>query len=191
MWSLFAVPFGIAALFVGIGAWRDPLPAFIRRWMIDIYPLEADADSFSRFFGKTRERAEKSILVARLIAPLVGSVFVVVGLWLAASEVHCGAVLPNLSGIIGPLAWSPWPGMWVFVVFAVAMTAWGTRGERWYVRIAAIVFVTAWSICGGQAAGFHTGVYAKRWFVLCGLLTAAVLLVSLVYYRLNRGSRTG
>lgn len=78
------------------------------------------------------------------------------------------------------LQWTWWPGIW----FGLGMgTLVGFQNARKKALIVAIpqVFLTAcFGIAAGEAAGFHVGAYAGRWFAVAIICIALVGLIEVV-----------
>ena len=164
IWGLFATPIGAFVFYLGILAWRRPQSATVKSFLIEGYPPEEQADPISRFFGWTREKAgPANVGVFRILGPVNGSIFFIVGLWLTIANLACVSKLPALRLPLGPLHFTFWAPMVPFVAVAAMigfMNAW--RMKPVY-RELEVLLTVAFGIAGTEAAAYHVGVQAQRW----------------------------
>jgi hypothetical protein len=120
------------------------------------YPTYDEADPISRLLGWTRERARPGNTWAwRFIGPINGTVFLVVGVWVTISQIHCGTPLPSLSicrPLFGPLQWRTLDGFpSIFILFAGVIGF--MQGYRMHpaFRVLAILLALAFGISGSEA----------------------------------------
>jgi len=176
---------GPIALYFGILCWTRPDSNIVQYLVFSRYPTDDEADPVSRFFGFTREMAgPANLLVWRLLGPLIGSVFTFVGLWITVSQIRCGFQLPEVRSILGTLSWRD--PSWIFVLFAGAIGVWNGYRMQPILRELYIVLTVAFGLAASEAAAFHTGIQADRWFAM-GML--ALAFSGIVWYSNNRFAR--
>jgi hypothetical protein len=97
---------GAAMLALSVLAWRNPQGRLIQRLLVNRWPTEAEADPVSRFFGWTREKAgPNQIWSARLMAPIVGSVFFLAGVYTTWGLIaYCPSYQYIMPDVFGPIA---------------------------------------------------------------------------------------
>lgn len=181
------VGFGVFALYCGIMAWRRPESRFIQGQLFDRYEPEDAAGPVSRFFGLTRERAGPWNLAGwRILGPLNGTIFVVVGIWITVAQILCGFHLPDLRPLIGPVEVTYWAPSIPFIGFAMAIAVWRSyrSGIGWC--IADTILVAAFAFAASEAAAYHVGIQANRWFTLAIVPLVATALLYWLRTRLRK-----
>ena len=144
---------GTLALFWGAVAWDLRLPKVLRSIIVAFAPADIDQPSTNRN-------------VVRFLGPFNGTAFVLAGAYIVWGKMHCGTWNLALPNIVGPIAFSDWPGVYVATVVAAAFTFWNTRGEENLpMRLVAIAWMAFTGFATGEAAGFHTGIHAMQWGV--------------------------
>lgn len=175
----FFILFGSVFAYLGVLGWIKPSSKIVQDSLVNRYPREEEAGPILRDLGFTREQlGPTNLLIFKLIGPLVGGLFTFVGLWVTISQIHCGEHLPNFRALLGPLAWRPIS--FFFVVFAGLIGIWNGRQMRPILRELYIVFVLLFGVAASEAAEFHVGVQASRWFVVAMVTVALSGVVSLV-----------
>ncbi len=112
-----------------------------------------------------------------------GALAAALGIWVTVAQIRCGFPLPNLPSLIGPLKFTYWPPQIVFVIFAAFVGFQNSKALRRSERFVVIAF---YALCGfviSQGAAFHTGIEAKRWFVVFVLIIGAGALAQFLYTR--------
>lgn len=167
---------------VGVLAWVKPNSSIVETFVMSRYPTEEEAGPILSDLGFTREGlGGLHMLMFRLLGPLIGAVFAVVGLWVTISQIHCGLPLPSVGGLIGPLQFRPWLpdlGYIIFAGFIGVLSAFRTPSPF---RELTVILAICFGFAGSQAASFHTGIQAERWFaigMLCALLATATWLAA-------------
>jgi uncharacterized membrane protein YfcA len=176
---LFTV-FGIFFTYAGFYALFKPDSTKAQDFWVNQYSPEAEADRFSLFMGFTREHAGRNNLaLGRFFGPLVGTIFTLAGLWMTVSAIRCWAQLPYFRAIFGPLAWHSVDATYItMVILTGAAGVWTGYKVRAVLRELYVLLVLCFAVAAAQAAAFHVGPQAPRWFnvaVLSGVLSAGVL----------------
>jgi len=166
---------------LGIAAWRYPNSNFIKNMLVRGYAPEETAGPISRFLGWTRENSGPvNLRVFRIVGPFVGSMFFGIGIWTTVVQLQCRAKLPDFRALIGPLEWQFWPPMILFVIIVLI----SGLADSWRVRLLPrsilILLFVCWSISGGEAAAFHTGMQANRWFALVIIITPILYVAEVI-----------
>jgi hypothetical protein len=168
---------GAFALYTGIMAWKNPNSQFVQSTLMDRYAPEAEADPISRFFGWTREKAgPKNVSTFRIIGPIIGTVFLGVGLWMLVSELGCAVHLPNLQRYVGLPRYVPLsPSYYFFIAVAIligVMNAWRMKPLS---KVVEILSAAIFGFAGAEGVQLGGGVQTDRWF-------AVSLIVGIVAY---------
>jgi hypothetical protein len=137
---------GALTFVLGVTALRNPNSPLVERWAAFL-PLKGS------------------------LGPIAGVAFILVGAWSAIHQLLCGsyAQFPQWAN----LGWSWWPGIWPSIAIAAGIGIWSARAAGPILGSLIVLLTVGLGIAGGQAAGFHTGVYAGRWgtiAVTCGVL---------------------
>jgi hypothetical protein len=172
----FFVLFGSFFAYVGFAALFKPDSKIVQENVVNQYTSEQKADRLELALGLTRESAGLANLrIMRLIGGPIGILFTVLGLWMSVSAIRCGARLPSARPLLGPLDWHP-IGI-IFGVFAGAIGLWNARRMRPILRELSILLSILFGVAASEAAAFHVGVQAGRWFAIgvIALLAAAGL----------------
>lgn len=88
------------------------------------------------------------------------TLFIVMGIWQIASNVLCISHLMDLVS----LKFTFWPPQVIFALFAVGIAVANARQMRPIFRELYVALVLGFAIAAGEAAAFHTGPQAERWF---------------------------
>jgi hypothetical protein len=81
---------GALFLAFGILAWARPESPLIRRFVTHLYPAETDSDEISVYLGFTAEHMGfRNLRLVRLMGPLGGGTFLVVGIWMTIDQIRC------------------------------------------------------------------------------------------------------
>lgn len=157
LWGLFAFPMGLVALALGIASWRKGGASLVNRWV--------DPSEHRR---------------VRYLGPIIGTAFTFAGAAIVSGQLRCGSYLqfPHLLN----LSWTWWPGIWAAIILGTATGIWNARQMPPAFAMLMIVLSSLFGVAAGQAAGFHTGIYASRWFgvvILCGILATVVNMLAL------------
>ncbi len=178
---------GAYGFYLGIMCWIKPNAKIVQQIVIESYPRADEADPLSRFLGFTREQAGPvNLRVFKLLGPLNGGVFFLVGVWLTITNVGCGVHLPNLFLLFGTLSYSLSLGDLASMGISGGIGFWNSYrfGARWCVPI--VLCALVFGFAGSQAAAFHTGIESSRWFAISmvALFLAGVLFIA--YERFTR-----
>jgi hypothetical protein len=141
----------------------------------------------SRFFGLTKESAgSRDLGVWRVLGPLNGTIFVVVGTWITIAQIQCGFHLPDLRPLIGPVEVTYWAPSVPFIAFAMAIAV--SRSYRSGIGwcIADTTLVAAFAFAAAEAAAYHIGIQANRWFALAIVPLVATGLLYWLRTRLHK-----
>ena len=65
-----------------------------------------------------------------------------------------------------PLQLTNWPGIYIFMAFAVAITIYNSRRNRPLLRVIDVVLAVPVAFAVGQLAGFHVGKQAEEWAIV-------------------------
>ena len=153
---------GLMALTFGAIAWDLPLPGGF---------LEA----ISFLHTETAAPGARRRWTWRLLGPLNGSVFVIVGLYIIWGTLNCHPLNLGIPNISGAMAVTAWPGVTPATLFAGGLGIYNARQMNANAtRVLYVLLVVAFGFAGGQAAGFHTGPHATQW----GVVAFASLLLS-------------
>lgn len=156
---------GSFVAYVGILTWIKPNSRIVETFVMSRYPTEEEAGPILSDLGFTREGlGSANMLVFRLIGPLIGTVFAVVGLWVTISQFHCGEHFPDLRSLWGPLEWRRIS--FLFVVFAGLIGLWNGRQMRPILRELCVFLALLFGVAASEAAAYHVGIQANRWFVI-------------------------
>ena len=165
--GLFFAAMGLFEIARAVATWLYPDSRFVERFVYAPYRPRAEADAVSRFFGWTREHAgPRNLWTERLIGPFFGAAFFMVGVALISSGVRCAIDYRQFPPLIGPLEFRFWPPMFAFMALAMVFSvlrAWQRPSLEFAFTLLA---VAGWSFAAGEAAAFHTGIQAERWFTL-------------------------
>ena len=147
-WSVLAIPSGIFALLTGIAAWQNP-------------QLANDAVS----------RKPSELNRVKFLNPVIGIVFVAVGVWILIGQLRCNSFLdiPRL----GQLEWTWWPGIWPAIAIAFVIGVVNARRMGPLSGTVVVLLTTCFGVAGGEAAGFHVGVNAGHWGAVAFIFAAA------------------
>jgi hypothetical protein len=182
----FAMIVGGFCFYIGIMAWMRPDSDFVQGIVVGRYPTHAEADPISRFFGWTQETSgPANMMVWRLLGPLNGSIFVLVGFWVTLSGILCRAPLPDLRPLLGPLEWRPWAPGWFFIAFCIFIGVQRAYSMRPVLRELTVLTALLIGVAAAEAAAFHTGIQAVRWFVLAIIPTVFLGALSLLSSRIK------
>ena len=161
----FFVVFGSFFAYVGLLAWIKPNSSIIRASVTERYPTEEEAGPILRDLGFTREGLGPiNMLMFRLLVPPIGTLFALVGLWVTISQFHCREHFPNLRPLWGPLEWQHIS--FFFVIFAGLIGVWNGRQMRPVLRETYVLLALLFGVAGSEAAAYHVGVQADRWFAV-------------------------
>ncbi len=177
--DLFFVFVGGFALVLGIAAWRKPNSPFVQGLVGDRYPTRAEADPISRLMGWTREKAGPTNLnVWRILGPLNGTIFLIVGCHMTASWLRCRSIqLPDYRPLLGPLEFRFWPPTILFMAFAGVIGFMNSWKKGILIASVSILGAVLLAFAGGEAAGFHVGIQADRWGALAGIFAIVFWLI--------------
>lgn len=145
-WGVYAVAIGVLYLVLGLHALRNPDSPLAQRWV-----------AYCRVKGH--------------LGPIVGVVFIFVGASLVMQQLVCGSYA-QVAQLLD-LRWTWWPGIWPAIAIAAAIGIWNARTAAPVLGSLTVLLTVCAGITGGQAAGFHTGVYSNRWWTIA--LACAVL----------------
>ena len=186
VFSLVFVGMGAFEIILGVAAWVRAESRFVQRWLVECYPSRDRADPVSRFLGLTRERSGPAALwVTRFLGPFNGTVFVIVGIYLTSYELQCGLRSVPIPPLIGPLAFRFWPPMIPFIAFAAVIGVLNSWRASLPQRVHAVLTTVLTAFCWAEAAAFHIGIEAQRWFAA----SVGVLVLSGIVAHLMRRSR--
>lgn len=158
----FLVLVGSLVAYVGLLAWIKPDSQIVQDSVLNQYPSEQEASPILRDLGFTREQlGPLNMLMLRLLGPLIGAVFAIVGLWVTISQIHCGERVPDPRPLFGPLAWRH--VALLFVLFVGLIGVWNARRMRPILRELYVLFLLLFGVAASEAAAFHVGVQAARW----------------------------
>jgi hypothetical protein len=169
--GLFFTAFGVCFAYAGFYALFKPDSKKAQDLWVNQYYREAEADRFSLFMGFTREHAGlNNLALGRFLGPLIGTIFTLAGLWMTVSWIHCGSHLPYVRALFGPLAWHALDGTYVvLVIFGVGIGVWNGHRMPPVLREVYVSLLLFSSVAAAQAAAFHVGPQAPRWFALAAL----------------------
>lgn len=164
LWGIGALCAGAYAIAIAVAAWRDPKYRLAQP-IFNVYRTKAQASAFERFFAFTQEdMAERTVWFSRLLAPLIGAVFVVTGFFTLAAQVRC-ANIGNEFLSITHLQFRAWLPVWPFTLVASAIGFVNAQKRKLRTPFVALtVALTAvFGFCGAEAAAYHVGEMANRW----------------------------
>ena len=153
---------GSFVAYVGWLAWVNPNSNIVRAIVINRYPREEEAGPIFSDLGFTREfLGPANMLVFRLLGPLIGTLFALIGLWVTISQFHCGEHFPDLRSLWGPLKWQHIS--FFFVIIAGLIGVWNGRQMRPVLRETYMLLTVLFGVAGSEAAAYHVGIQANRW----------------------------
>ena len=87
---------GAFVAYLGLLAWFKPNAEIVQDSLVNRYPSEQEAGPILSDLGFTREfLGPINMFMFKILGPVIGAVFVTVGVWVAISQVHCGEHLPD------------------------------------------------------------------------------------------------
>jgi hypothetical protein len=152
---------GLVALVLGIASWRKDGTTLVNRWV--------DPSEHRR---------------AKYLGPIIGMALTFGGATIIARQLGCASYL-RLPQLLN-LSWTWWPGIWAAIILSTATGIWNARPMRPTFAVLTIFLSTLFGVAAGQAAGFHTGIYASRWFGVVGLCAILLGVVNMAASRLQR-----
>ena len=162
LWGPISVCMGAYALYIGIMCWLKPESKLVRGVVL-------------RRYDATDEAGRRNLQVWRLIGPLAGGAICIAGSWVTVTQLGCGLQLPVVPrNPVYDTCCSDWNPEFVCM------------GLRWCVPVA--LLSAGFGFAASQAAAFHTGTQAIRWFVAALVCGAAS---SLMQWRANAITRRG
>ena len=179
---------GAFVAYLGLLAWFKPNAEIVQDSLVNRYPSEQEAGPILSDLGFTREfLGPINMFMFKILGPVIGAVFVTVGVWVAISQVHCGEHLPDLKVLWGPLSWHRLDVLsWFFVIGVGLIGAWNARLMRPGFRTLCILLLLLFGVAASQAAAIHVGMQANRWGAVAFLAVALVSVLSLVSRWLGR-----
>lgn len=180
--DLLFVGLGAYAVVLGIMAWRRPNSPFVQDQIVEQYPAEQEADPISRFFGWTREKAgPTNLTVSRILGPLSGSIFIIVGCYLTFTWFGCRHIVPlDFGPLVGPLELRFWFPMIPFTAFACVIAWMNTWKKPLVTRVTTIFLTIIWGLAVGELVAFQKGIQADRWGAMVALVTVLTVLINFV-----------
>lgn len=158
IWGIVEVPFGAFALIAGITAWLRPNAVVVRRFAGEI---------------------DSTLSVLRIMGPVLGAFFLFVGAYGIATHFKCLSSVANWLPYFDLKVTLWWPIL-PFVCFAAYIAFKNSGNIRPFFREIYFVLVIAFAVSGGEAAGWHMGLQAERWFgaaMVCVALSYAVAFI--------------
>ena len=165
---------GICFAYAGFYALFKPDSTKAQNFWVNQYYPEDQADRFWRFMGRTREHAgANNLAIGRFFGPLIGTIFTCAGLWMTVSAIQCWAQPPYFRGLFRPLAWHALDATdLLFMVFGIVAGLWYGYKLRPVLRFLYALLVLLSVAAAAEAAAFHIGPQAPRWFALAVLSAA-------------------
>lgn len=158
IWGLVEAPFGVFALIAGITAWLRPNAGIVRRFAGEI---------------------DSTLSVLRIMGPILGVFFLSVGAYGIATHIECLSRAANWLPYFD-LQFTLWWPMLVFVGFAAYIAFKNSGNIRPVFREVYFLLFIAFAVAGGEAAAWHVGLQAERWFgaaMVCVAVSYAVAFV--------------
>ena len=158
IWELVEVPFGAFALVAGITAWLKPDAIIVRRFAGEI---------------------DSTLSVLRIMGPILGAFFLSVGAYGIATHFACLSRVANWLPYFDLKVTLWWPIL-PFAGFAAYIAFKNSGSIRPFFRELYFLLVIAFAVSAGEAAGWHVGLQAERWFgaaMVCVALSYAVAFV--------------
>lgn len=128
-------------MLLGITAWRNPNSPLVKRWV-----------------GSSQLNRTK------FLGPLIGVVFILTGAFFMTAQVECRSYF-QIPGLMD-LRWTWWPGVWPAIGVATLIGILNARKRALIVGVPQALLTVCFGVASGEAAGFHVGVYAGRWFAI-------------------------
>ena len=177
---------GSVVLYVAFLAWFKPNANIVQDNLVNRYPSEQEAGPFLSDLGFTREFfGPINMFMFRLLGPLIGAVFLVVGLWVTISQIYCGGRFPDPRPLWGPLKWQHIS--FIFVIFAGLLGAWNARRiQQPVLRALCVLLIVLFGVAASEAAAFHAGIQADRWGAAAFLAAGSAGVVWFVSARATR-----
>lgn len=155
IWGLVEVPFGAFALVAGIIAWLRPNAGIVRRFTGEI---------------------DSTLSVLRIMGPILGAFFLSVGAYGIATHFKCLSSVANWVPYFDLKVTLWWPIL-PFTGFAAYIAFKNSGNIRPFFREVYFLLFLAFAVSAGEAAGWHVGLQAERWFgaaMVCVALSCAV-----------------
>ncbi len=164
---------GCGALTMGALAWKFPLPPRFRSIFTRVLDTNAALD-----------QASAGHWVWKVLGPINGTVFVLVGVYMIWRTLHCQHINLGIPDVHGPLAFTWWPGIYPAIAIATFIGFSNARSVKSRpAQVIGVLGTALFGLASGEAAGFHVGIHAAQWGVIAIVSLAFVLLAALIEAR--------
>ena len=114
--------------------------------------------------------------------------FIAAAAFLVTGQVRCRSYL-QIPALVD-LQWTWWPGIWIAIGIATFIGIQNARKKALLVGAPQALLTVCFGIAVGEAAGFHVGAYASRWFAIAIVCVGVGAVIELAASKYSRSGGT-